>query len=199
MAGWHHRLNGHESEQTLGDSEGQGSRAWCSRWGHKESDMTEQLNNNKVSLTNKCSWKQGFYDSTLINIMLNRLSVYFPCFSLLIYLFASYLLIHQTLIDAYWHCMSGLMLGSVDAGINHASLSLVGERHILRQGCYKVPLGTHSKLWRSGKEVVQALKTISEFSRLSTIAWSMNRTMFLSLFGQEIFLSQNVSQDQSFR
>lgn len=110
-----------------------------------------------------------------------------------------HLFIHQTVIDAYWNCMSGIMLGSVDAGINHASLSLVGERHILRQGCYKVPLGTHSKLWRSGKEVVQALKTISEFSRLSTIAWSMNRTMFLSLFGQEIFLSQNVSQDQSFR
>ena len=33
MAGWHHRLNGHESEQTLGDSEGQGSLACCSPWG----------------------------------------------------------------------------------------------------------------------------------------------------------------------
>ena len=28
--GWHHRLNGHESEQTLGDSERQGSEACCS-------------------------------------------------------------------------------------------------------------------------------------------------------------------------
>ena len=27
LAGWHHRLNGHESEQTLGDSEGQESLA----------------------------------------------------------------------------------------------------------------------------------------------------------------------------
>ena len=42
--------------------------------------------------------------------------------------------------------MSGLMLGSVDAGINHASPNLVGERHILRQGCYQVLLETHSKL-----------------------------------------------------
>ena len=25
MVGWHHRLNGHESEQALGDGEGQGS------------------------------------------------------------------------------------------------------------------------------------------------------------------------------
>ena len=40
MVEWHHRLNGHESEQTPGDSEGQGSLVCCSSWGHKESDMT---------------------------------------------------------------------------------------------------------------------------------------------------------------
>ena len=45
MVGWHHQLNGHdEFEQTPGDGEGQGSLAYCSPWGHKESDMTEQLN-----------------------------------------------------------------------------------------------------------------------------------------------------------
>ena len=38
--GWHHRLNGHEFEQTPGDSEGQGSLACCGSWGRKESDMT---------------------------------------------------------------------------------------------------------------------------------------------------------------
>ena len=43
MAGWHHRLTGHEFEQTPGDSEGQGSLACCSPWGHKELDATEQL------------------------------------------------------------------------------------------------------------------------------------------------------------
>ena len=48
MAGWHHRLNGHEFEQTPGDSEGQGSLVCCSSWGRKESDMTEQLNNSNV-------------------------------------------------------------------------------------------------------------------------------------------------------
>ena len=42
---WYHHLNGHESEQTPGDSEGQGSLACCSSWGHKVSDTTEQLNN----------------------------------------------------------------------------------------------------------------------------------------------------------
>ena len=40
MVGWHHRLNGHEFEQTLGDTEGQGSLARCSSWGHRELDMT---------------------------------------------------------------------------------------------------------------------------------------------------------------
>ena len=40
MVGWHHRLNGYEFEQTLGDSEGQESLACCSSWGCKDSDMT---------------------------------------------------------------------------------------------------------------------------------------------------------------
>ena len=44
MVGWHHQLNGDEFEQTLGDSEGQGSLVFYSPWGYKESDMTEQLN-----------------------------------------------------------------------------------------------------------------------------------------------------------
>ena len=47
MVGWHHQLNGHEFEQTLGHGEGQGSLACCSPWACKESDRTEPLNNNK--------------------------------------------------------------------------------------------------------------------------------------------------------
>ena len=47
IVGWHHGLNGHEFEQTLGDSEGQGSLACCSPRGHKELNVTEQLNSNK--------------------------------------------------------------------------------------------------------------------------------------------------------
>ena len=36
MVGWHHRLKEHEFEQTLGDSEGQGSLAvlWAQRAGY---------------------------------------------------------------------------------------------------------------------------------------------------------------------
>ena len=44
MVGWHHRLDGHEFERSLGVGDGQGSLACCSPWGHKESDMTERLN-----------------------------------------------------------------------------------------------------------------------------------------------------------
>ena len=41
MVGWHHQLNGHEFEQTLGVSEGQRSLVCYSPWGRKELDMTE--------------------------------------------------------------------------------------------------------------------------------------------------------------
>ena len=43
----HHRLNGREFEQTLGDGEGQGSLACCSPWGRRELDTTDQLNNSR--------------------------------------------------------------------------------------------------------------------------------------------------------
>ena len=45
---WHHQLKGNETEQTPEDSEGQGNLACCSPWGRKESDMTDQLNNNNM-------------------------------------------------------------------------------------------------------------------------------------------------------
>ena len=44
MVGWHHQLDGLESEKALGVGNGQGSLAYCSPWGHKESDTTERLN-----------------------------------------------------------------------------------------------------------------------------------------------------------
>ena len=44
MAGWHHQLGGDEFEQAPGVGDGQGSLAYCSPWGSKESVRTEQLN-----------------------------------------------------------------------------------------------------------------------------------------------------------
>ena len=47
MVGWHHQLNGHGLGLTQGVGDGQGSLACYSPWCLQESDMTEQLNNNK--------------------------------------------------------------------------------------------------------------------------------------------------------
>ena len=49
VVGWHHWLNRHEFEKTPGDCEGQGSLACCNPQGHKESDITERLNNNNTA------------------------------------------------------------------------------------------------------------------------------------------------------
>ena len=61
MVGWHHWLNGHEFEQTLGDSEGQGSLACCRPWGHKESDITEWLNSNSTPEMHKSSAEEWLW------------------------------------------------------------------------------------------------------------------------------------------
>ena len=50
MVGWHHRLNGYKSEQAQEDGEGQRNLAYCSPQGHRELDMSEQLNNNNKDL-----------------------------------------------------------------------------------------------------------------------------------------------------
>ena len=49
MAGWHHWLDGRESEWTPGVGDGQGVLACCNSWGHKESDTTERLNWTELS------------------------------------------------------------------------------------------------------------------------------------------------------
>ena len=58
MVGWHHQLKGHESEQSPGVGEEQGSLAWRSPWGRKESNTTEWLNwtEPKGSLTCWLQW-----------------------------------------------------------------------------------------------------------------------------------------------
>ena len=48
MVGWHHQLDGHEFEQALGVSDGQGCLACCSPWGCKELDTTEWLNRTEL-------------------------------------------------------------------------------------------------------------------------------------------------------
>ena len=50
MIGWHHQLAGHESDQTRGDGEGQGSLLCCSQWDRKELDTTEPQNKNDTNI-----------------------------------------------------------------------------------------------------------------------------------------------------
>ena len=54
MAGWHHRLDGHEFEWTPGDGDGQGGLVCCDSRGRKESDRTEQLNWTEL----KARWRE---------------------------------------------------------------------------------------------------------------------------------------------
>ena len=50
MVGWHHRLDGQAFEQALGVDDGQGSLVYCSPWGRKESERTEQPNETELSV-----------------------------------------------------------------------------------------------------------------------------------------------------
>ena len=54
MAGWHHRLDGHEFEWTPGVGDGQGGLVCCDSWGRKELDMTEQLNWTELIVNLQC-------------------------------------------------------------------------------------------------------------------------------------------------
>ena len=68
MAGWHHWLDAHESEWTLGDGDGQGGLVCCDSWGRKESDTTEWLSwteLNWVVHQNKDCWLQRFTNSMI--------------------------------------------------------------------------------------------------------------------------------------
>ena len=51
MAGWHHWLDGRESEWTLGVGDGQGGLVCCNSWGRKESNTTERLNWTELNWT----------------------------------------------------------------------------------------------------------------------------------------------------
>ena len=63
MAGWHHWLDGHEFEWTLGVGDGQGGLACCNLWGRKESDMTGRLNWTEMQIkkSNSQNGKTTYY------------------------------------------------------------------------------------------------------------------------------------------
>ena len=76
MAGWDHWVIGYEFEQTLGNSEGQGSLAYCTPWSRKKSDITEQLNRTAIF------WKKEKKDSKVLpisDVFQVLLAQYEPC------------------------------------------------------------------------------------------------------------------------
>ena len=62
MAGWHHWLDAHEFGRTPGVGEGQGGLVFCDSWGHKESDMTAQLNWSELKGIKVEKWIQSLFD-----------------------------------------------------------------------------------------------------------------------------------------
>ena len=61
MVGWHHRLDGHEFDQTPGVGDGQGDLVCCSPWGCKELDATERLNKNRLKIAEKSEISINLY------------------------------------------------------------------------------------------------------------------------------------------
>ena len=82
MAGWHHGLDGRESEWTPGDGDGQGGLACCDSWGRKESDTTDWLN---------CNWTDPS----------NIESLFAFVFKLVAYIFQS--LLSKTVTSELWN------------------------------------------------------------------------------------------------
>ena len=66
MYRWHHQLNGPEFEQAPGDGEGQVSLTCCSPLGHKESDLTEPVNNSSSSKQSLISEKKILLNEDLV-------------------------------------------------------------------------------------------------------------------------------------
>ena len=77
-AGWHHRLNGRESEQTPGAGDGQGSLACSSPWGRKESGTTERLNSNNNRNFRVCLPTSWCKRSPRKGVWLGGLSLWHP-------------------------------------------------------------------------------------------------------------------------
>ena len=72
MAGWHHWLDGRESEWTLGVGDGQGGLACCNSWGRKESDTTERLNWTEINKQSKTNIFRSDEKTTCNSMLIKR-------------------------------------------------------------------------------------------------------------------------------
>ena len=97
MAGWHHRLDGHEFEWTLGAGDGLGGLACCNSWGRKESDTTERLNWIELNIS--------FHGTLSIQLILSSpLLMFISLFSVFLYCFPANKFIRTIPLDSiYMH------------------------------------------------------------------------------------------------
>ena len=79
LVGWYHQLNGHEFDQTPGDSEGQGSLICCSPWSCKDLDITEQLNSNSDLFSVDCKCECWMCVSVVSSILLTLIFLASTC------------------------------------------------------------------------------------------------------------------------
>jgi len=91
MAGWHHWLDGRESEWTPGVGDGQGGLACCDSWGRKESDTTVRLNWTELDISDRTFWFVNhachlwyycklwkYLSITICNLSMNSVGITFP-------------------------------------------------------------------------------------------------------------------------
>ena len=85
MVGWHHRLNGHESEQALGIGDGQGGLACCRPWVAKSQTRLKRLNWTEHSLNdlylNDFSQEDKFMIADYFFFLFFSVRMHISCFS----------------------------------------------------------------------------------------------------------------------
>ena len=75
MAGWHHGLDGCESEWILGDGNGQGGLACCDSWGCKESDTIEWLNWTELNWTDTMEYYSSIKRNTFMSVLIKWMNL----------------------------------------------------------------------------------------------------------------------------
>ena len=75
MAGWHHSLDGRESERTPGVSDGQGGLECCDSWGRKELDTTERLNWLNWMVAQQCECT--YWSLKMVNMVNSMLCIFY--------------------------------------------------------------------------------------------------------------------------
>ena len=102
MVGWHHGLSGHEFEQTPGDSGGQRNLECCSPWGHKESDMTQRLNNETTTNVYFNIHSQGGQYYSLVSNNLEGSCLIFISIRLLVGILAGIIFLQKCRPEFHW-------------------------------------------------------------------------------------------------